>query len=98
MHRALPIQEMDTDIREWLSGQLNGSKSDRSKIVRLGRALHMDDSTMGSCMRVGNPLGFLLEEYSSHNKDKANVNNLITAMNKCGLDDVSDHLLSLMNR
>ena len=98
MHRALPIQEMDTDIREWLSGQLNGTKTDRSRIVRLGKVLRMDDSTMGICMRVGNPLGFLLEEYSNHNEDEANVDNLITAMNKCGLDDVSNHLLSLMNR
>ena len=89
---------MDTDIKEWLSGQLNGTKSDRSKIIRLGKALHVDDSTMGICMRVGNPLGFLLEEYSNHNEDDASVDDLITAMNKCGLDDVSNHLLSLMNR
>ena len=98
MHRALQIQEMDTEIKEWLSGQLNGTKSDRSKIIQLGKALHMDDSTMGVCMRVGNPLGFLLNEYSNQNEDEANVDNLITAMNKCGLDDVSNHLLSLMNR
>ena len=49
-------------------------------------------------MRLGNPLGFLLEEYSSHSEDDASVDNLITAMNKCGLDDVSNYLLSLMNR
>ena len=88
---------MDTDIKEWLSGQLNGTKSDRSKIIRLGKALHVDDSTMGTCMRIGNPLGFLLEEYSNHSEDDTSVDNLITAMNKCGLDDVSNHLLSLMN-
>ena len=53
---------------------------------------------MGICMRVSNPLGFLLNEYSEQNEDEANVDNLIAAMNKCGLDDVSNHLLSLMNR
>ena len=88
---------MDTDIKEWLSGQLNGTKSDRSKIIRLGKALCVDDSTMRICMRIGNPLGFLLEEYSSHNEDVASVDDLIAAMNECGLDDASSHLLSLMN-
>lgn len=98
MHRALQIHEMDTEIKEWLSGELNGTKSDRSKVIQLGKALRMDDSTMGICMRVSNPVGFLLNEYSNQNEDEANVDNLITAMNKCGLDDVSNHLLSLMNR
>lgn len=98
IHQATRIEEMDTDIKEWLSGQLNGTKSDRSKIIKLGKALHVDDSTMGICMRVGNPLGYLLNEYSNNNEDEASVDNLITAMNNCGLDDVSNHLLSLMNR
>ena len=98
MQRALKIQEMDVEIKEWLSAQLNGTKSDRSKLIKLGKALHMDDSTMGTCMRVGNPLGFLLEEYSNSNEDEASVDNLIAAMNECGLDDVSNHLLSLLNR
>ena len=61
------------------------------------KALHIDDSTMEICMRIGNPLGFLLEEYSNHNEDVVSVDDLITAMNKCGLDDVSSPLLSLMN-
>ena len=93
MHQGLQIQELDTEIKEWLSGQLNG---DQSKIIKLGKALNMDDSTMETCMRVGNPLGFLLEEYSNSNEDEASVDNLIAAMNECGLDDVSNHLLSLM--
>ena len=91
------IEDIDTEIKEWLSGQLNGTKSDRSKVIKLGKALHMDDSTMGVCMRVSNPLGFLLNEFSNQNEDEANVDSLISAMNKCGLDDVSNHLLSLMN-
>lgn len=98
LHRALHLQDMDTDIKEWLAGQLNGTKSDRSKVLALGRALSMNDSTMDICMRVGNPTGFLLDEYSSNNDGEASMDALITALSNCGLDDVSDELLSLMNR
>lgn len=97
MHRGLRLQDMDTDIKEWLAGQLNGTRSDRSKVLALGRALRIDDSTMEISKRVGNPLGFLLDEYSSSNEDEANVDSLISALNRCGLDDVSNHLLSLIN-
>ena len=97
MHRALKLQDMDTDIKEWLAGQLNGTKSDRSKVLALGRALNMDDSTMSICMRVGNPTGFLLNEYNSNNDDEATMDDLIAALNNCGFDDVSNQLLSLMN-
>jgi len=95
-HRGLHIQSLDPDIKEWLAGKLNGTKADRSKVIALGRALEVDGPTMSMCMRAGNPTGLLLEEYSSQN-DEATVDNLVTALNSCGLNDVSNHLISQMN-
>jgi len=86
---------MDLNIKEWLAGELNGSRADRSKVIALGKALDIDGATMSMCMRAGNPTGLLLDEYSSQH-DQATVDNLISALNSCGLDDVSNHLLSQM--
>jgi len=86
---------MDPDIKEWLAGELNGSKADRSRVVALGKALDIDGATMSMCMRAGNPTGLLLNEYSNQH-DQATVDDLMSALNSCGLNDVSNHLLSRM--